>query len=758
MTYVSPYELGLNAGFAADDTEVCTGASVNFIETSTGDPISWIWSFPNGNPSSYNGQNPPPVTYSSPGLYDVSLTVSDGVDNDTETKTGYISVKNIIADFSGTPTTVVKGNTVSFTDLSDCSPSSWTWSFPGGSPASFNGQNPPPILYDTEGMFNVSLTVSSGAGNDTKTITDFITVIPPEFNMQDGTITTCEGNFYDSGGPSGSYSNNENFTLTFYPSTSGSMVRTTFNTFDTETNYDYLYIYNGENTSAPLIGIYNGTTGPGTVTAANTAGALTFNFTSDVSVVNTGWSASISCYSATDPPVAEFSASTTTPTIGSDVLFTDQSLNIPSSWSWSFTPNNVVYINGTNANSQNPQVQFTDLGSYTVALAVSNAYGNDIETKVNYINVISCVYCDAGGTNGTEEWVSNVTFNTINNSSTAGSGYTDYTAISTDVDPGSVHNIAISCGSIGSWTENYWVFFDWNQDCDFDDAGESYDLGEQVGPGTLNTNVTVPLDATPGAVRMRVFIKFSSDPVDGCDDTYTYGEAEDYTVNVMGGDINLALTAMLEGPFDGIEMRTDVNSFLPFSQPFNMPPWNYNGSESVGSIPGGNVVEWVLIDLRDAASAGNATSATSIAKQAAFILNDGSIVDLDGSSNLLFPVSVSQNLYVVVWQRNHIGIMSNNAITPAGGIYNYDFTSGMNQVYGGVSGHKELAPGIWGMFSGDGDRNGTIGDGDKSSTWENQAGTAGYIFSDYNLDSESNNIDKDDYWVPNIGEGTQVPN
>ncbi len=69
---------------------------------------------------------------------------------------------------------------------------------------------------------------------------------------------------------------NENFTETFYPSTPNSMIRFTFNSFQTESNYDYLYIYNGENTSAPLIGTYHGTTGPGTVTASNAAGALTF--------------------------------------------------------------------------------------------------------------------------------------------------------------------------------------------------------------------------------------------------------------------------------------------------------------------------------------------------------------------------------------------------------------------------------------------------------------------------------------------------
>jgi hypothetical protein len=62
------------------------------------------------------------------------------------------------------------------------------------------------------------------------------------------------------------------------------------------------------------------------------------------------------------------------------------------------------------------------------------------------------------------------------------------------------------------------------------------------------------------------------------------------------------------------------------------------------------------------------------------------------------------------------------------------------------------------MFAGDGDRNGSIGASDESPIWEDNAGTQGYQFSDYNLDSQSNNKDKDSYWVPNIGKGTQVPN
>lgn len=456
------------------------------------------------------------------------------------------------------------------------------------------------------------------------------------------------------------------------------------------------------------------------------------------------------------PPVANFTVSNAAPVPGATVAFNDISTGGPSAWSWTITPTTFSFVNGTNANSQNPEVQFANLGAYSVTLDVTNVAGSDSETKPDYINVINCVYCTAGATNGNEEWISNVTFNTINNSSGPGTGYTDYTYISTEVEPESSFVISVTCGSVGNWNEYIRVFFDWNRDCDFDDPGESYSLGQTTGPGTLTANVTVPVDAVAGPVRMRVILRYAANPA-SCGG-FTYGEVEDYTVIVTGSEIRLELTAMLEGAYDGTEMRSDLNPILPLSQPFNMSPWNYTGTESVAAIPSANIVDWVLVELRDAASPAAATSGASVAMQAAFILKNGTIVGLDGSSNLTFPVSISQNLYAVVWQRNHIGIMSNNALTPSSGVYSYNYSSGVNQVYGGVNGHKQLAPGVWGMFSGDGNGDGSIGSADKSSTWNIQAGTSGYIMSDYNLDSESNNIDKTEYWVPNIGKGSQVPN
>jgi len=81
-----------------------------------------------------------------------------------------------IANFVANVTTVTAGGQVDFTDLSLYTPTSWTWSFPGGTPASFVGVNPPLITYNTPGTYNVVLTVSNVNGTDPETKTGYITV------------------------------------------------------------------------------------------------------------------------------------------------------------------------------------------------------------------------------------------------------------------------------------------------------------------------------------------------------------------------------------------------------------------------------------------------------------------------------------------------------------------------------------------------------------------------------------------------------
>lgn len=83
-----------------------------------------------------------------------------------------------VADFTVNNTTVTAGGRLTFTNQSTYNPTSWVWSFPGGTPATYNGQTPPQITYSTAGTYNVSLTVSNNNGTDTETKTAYINVQP----------------------------------------------------------------------------------------------------------------------------------------------------------------------------------------------------------------------------------------------------------------------------------------------------------------------------------------------------------------------------------------------------------------------------------------------------------------------------------------------------------------------------------------------------------------------------------------------------
>ena len=221
----------------------------------------------------------------------------------------------------------------------------------------------------------------------------------------------------------------------------------------------------------------------------------------------------------------------------------------------------------------------------------------------------------------------------------------------------------------------------------------------------------------------------------------------------------LDLKLFMEGPFSNGSMSTFLNGLadFPMNQPYNVAPWNYNGSEHITGIPNANIVDWILIELRDAPDASSATGATMVERQAAFVLKDGNVVGMDGSSPLLIIHEIQNNLFVAVRHRNHLDIMSNYPVNVTKDTYSYDFSSGADQVYGGMLGHKELDPDVWGMTGGDGDATGSVNNPDKVDVWAPQAGGSGYLYGDFSLNGQVNNEDKLDVWAPNAGLGTQVP-
>jgi len=234
--------------------------------------------------------------------------------------------------------------------------------------------------------------------------------------------------------------------------------------------------------------------------------------------------------------------------------------------------------------------------------------------------------------------------------------------------------------------------------------------------------------------------------------------------------LEFSINCFLEGPYDigtGSTMNTDLltGNYLPMNQPFNpalpyydnaSPEWLYSGTESVATFPS-NTVDWVLVQLRDADIPANATSATIVGSTPAFLLNDGTIVGLDGNA-LVMKQAYNQNLYMVVYHRNHLAIMSNyNMGLSSTGNYVYNFSDDVNKVFGGVNGFKDMGDGVFGLVAADGNANGLVQSSDEQLVWKIELGTSGYLGGDFSLNGLIQSDDENNLWKINSGAGGQVP-
>jgi len=240
------------------------------------------------------------LIFQAPGYMPLEISGVEVSDYEVTTVDAQMDAGTLTAVFIADKTFVAAGTEVSFTDLSYGNPVSWEWTFENGDPASSTEQNPV-VSWIDEGAFDVSLTVYDADGNYHVTNKAEYITVSLEYVMNTSDVTTCGGIFYDSGNADNNYSDNENYTMTFYPGEDDKVIECEFLSFDVEyhasCDYDYLQIYNGIDNSAPLIGTYCGSNSPGTVTADNEAGALTFVFHSDYSQTGAGWEAAISCKS-----------------------------------------------------------------------------------------------------------------------------------------------------------------------------------------------------------------------------------------------------------------------------------------------------------------------------------------------------------------------------------------------------------------------------------------------------------------------------
>ena len=169
--------------FTATPLTNCAPSNVTFTNTSVGG-TSYAWTFGDFSSGANNSSNQtsPSHIFSNNGTYDVTLTMTTATGCiGTTTLNDYITVTDVVADFSADITGGCDPLVVNFSDLSvDPNTSnqitSWSWNFGGGTPNTFNGQTPPPITYQI-GLFDVSLTVTTQSGCvGTMTMTDYITV------------------------------------------------------------------------------------------------------------------------------------------------------------------------------------------------------------------------------------------------------------------------------------------------------------------------------------------------------------------------------------------------------------------------------------------------------------------------------------------------------------------------------------------------------------------------------------------------------
>lgn len=166
--------------FVASQTNITEGTVINFTDGTLNTPTSWAWTFAGGTPNSSTSQNPS-ISYNTAGTYDVTLTATNANGNDTETKTGFITVTSSggngpVADFTASQTNITEGTSINFADNSTNTPTSWSWTFAGGTPSSSTNQNPS-VTYNTAGTYDVTLTATNANGNDVETKTGFISVV-----------------------------------------------------------------------------------------------------------------------------------------------------------------------------------------------------------------------------------------------------------------------------------------------------------------------------------------------------------------------------------------------------------------------------------------------------------------------------------------------------------------------------------------------------------------------------------------------------
>ncbi|MAW20972.1 MAG: hypothetical protein CMD16_01080 [Flavobacteriales bacterium] len=315
---------------------------------------------------------------------------------------------------------------------------SYYWDFGDGNISTATN---PTHTYTSYGTYTVQLVSTGPLGVDSIIKQQIISIdqnnsciITLPVSGPGNTQTMCNGTLYDVGGPNGNYYDQNDCWITIAPPGSN-QITLTFNSFDVEApsngysycNWDYLEIFDGNDTTAPSLGQYcNTLTGsPGLIISSG--GAITVLLHSDQAVNGTGFEADWTCSFPAAPPVSMFEISDSV-SCDPTVSFTDISTNGPVSWIWDFGDGNFSSV-------QHPVHSYSNSGVYTVKLTTTNQYGTDSVIINNAITIIdvdiqtmaasSCIDTSltlwATSSAGTISWYDD---NSLNNLIGTGNSYT----------------------------------------------------------------------------------------------------------------------------------------------------------------------------------------------------------------------------------------------------------------------------------------------------------------------------------------------
>ncbi|WAC01140.1 M4 family metallopeptidase [Lacinutrix neustonica] len=193
-------------------------------------------------------------------------------------------------------------------------------------------------------------------------------------------------------------------------------------------------------------------------------------------------------------------------------------------------------------------------------------------------------YCASQSSNVNDEYISRVQLNTINNASGA-QFYSDFTSVATTLAKGSTHTVTITPTWTGTkYNEAFAVWIDYNGDKDFSDSGELLGTVAPNQNATSSITFTVPSSASATSTRMRVSMQYNAVPT-ACQ-SFTYGEVEDYTINIGGTTADTqAPSAPTSLTASGITQTTTNLSWTASTDNVGVTGYEvFQGSNSLGTV------------------------------------------------------------------------------------------------------------------------------------------------------------------------------